>query len=49
MSGKTNGETTALEIFKQRHGPASDELLGQVKELNKRKAVRKRTRGAAAD
>jgi predicted transcriptional regulator len=33
---------TPLELFKQRQGPASDELLGQVKARNKRKAAIKK-------
>lgn len=36
---RTDGSATPLEIFKQRHGPASDELLGYVKEAAKRKAA----------
>lgn len=33
---------TALDIFKERQGPASDELLGYVKATNKRKAAVKK-------
>lgn len=33
-----DGKATPLEIFKERQGPASEELLTQVKTLNKRKA-----------
>ena len=33
---------TPLEIFKQRQGPASDELLSRVKAGNKRKAAIKK-------
>ena len=33
---------TALQVFKERQGPASDELLGSVKTLNKRKAAIKK-------
>jgi predicted transcriptional regulator len=33
---------TPLEIFKQRHGPASEELLEEVKVRNKRKAAIKK-------
>ena len=33
---------TPLELFKQRQGPASEELLGQVKARNKRKAAIKK-------
>jgi len=33
---------TPLEIFKQRQGPASEELLSQVKAGNKRKAAIKK-------
>ena len=39
---RTNGAATPLEIFKQRQGPASDELLGYVKATNKRKAAVKK-------
>ena len=34
---------TPLELFKQRQGPASDALLGQVRARNKRKAAIKKT------
>ena len=33
---------TALEIFKERQGPATDELLDYVKATNKRKAAVKK-------
>ena len=36
---KGNGSATPLEIFKQRQGPASEELLGRVKDQSKRKAA----------
>jgi len=31
--------STPLEVFKQRQGPASEELLGRVKDESKRKAA----------
>jgi len=31
--------STPLEVFKQRQGPASEELLGRVKDQSKRKAA----------
>ncbi len=37
-----NGAATPLEVFKQRQGPASDELLGRVKDQNKRKVAIKK-------
>ena len=37
-----NGSATPLEIFKQRQGPASEELLGRVKDQSKRKAAIKK-------
>ena len=36
---RTNGTTTPLEVFKERHGPASEELLEYVKATTKRKAA----------
>ena len=41
MSGQ-DGKATPLEIFKERQGGASDELLGRIKSLNKRKAAIKK-------
>jgi predicted transcriptional regulator len=38
-----DGAATPLEIFKQRNGPASEELLSLVKVNNKRKATIKKT------
>jgi hypothetical protein len=39
---RTNGTTAPLELFKQRQGPASAELLEYVKAANKRKAAVKK-------
>lgn len=39
---KQNGSPTALDIFKERKGPASDELKASVKTFNKRKAAIKK-------
>lgn len=39
---KQNGAPTALDIFKERKGPASDELKASVKVFNKRKAAIKK-------
>jgi len=36
------GSATPLEIFKQRQGPASEELLGRVKDQSKRRAAIKK-------
>ncbi len=36
------GGQTRLEIFKERQGGASDELLGRVKDLNKRRSAIKK-------
>ena len=38
----TNGAATPLQVFKQRHGPASEELLAWVKQANQRKAAIKK-------
>lgn len=39
---EVKGAVTPLEIFKQRHGPASEALLDYVKVANKRKAAIKK-------
>jgi len=39
---KKNGSPTALDIFKERKGPATAELLASVKGFNKRKAAIKK-------
>ncbi len=39
---KQNGSASALDIFKERQGPASDQLLARVKGLNKRKSAIKK-------
>jgi hypothetical protein len=35
----TDAPATPLEVFKQRHGPASPELLQHVKTINQRRAA----------
>ena len=43
---RTDGTATPLEVFKERQGPASEELLEHVKATNKRKAaIRKALKG----